>query len=147
MRKITSIIVHCSDSPDNLHIGVDEIRQWHKERGWKDIGYHYVIRRDGLVQRGRPDEVIGAHCQGHNTASIGLCLVGRDKYTPEQAQALHAQIALLQSKYPKAKIYGHYELNSGKTCPNLAMPKVRDALFNTIEDLLAELKSQGRLTE
>jgi N-acetylmuramoyl-L-alanine amidase len=147
MRPITKLILHCSASPDNMDIGVKEITEWHIERGFKTIGYHYVIRRGGLVQRGRQDEEIGAHCKGHNTTSIGICLVGQDKYTPEQGQALHSLFTLLWGRYPKAKAYGHYELDSGKTCPNLAMPKVRDALINSTEDLLKELKSQGRLTE
>jgi N-acetylmuramoyl-L-alanine amidase len=147
MRPITKIIVHCSASPDSRDIGVKEITEWHIQRGFKTIGYHYIIRRDGLVQRGRQDAEIGAHCKGYNTASIGICLVGQDKYTPEQVQGLHGLFALLWSKYPKAKAYGHYELDAGKTCPNLAMPKVRDALLNTVQDLLDELKSQGRLTE
>ena len=76
MREINRIIVHCSATPPDMDIGADEIRGWHKERGWDDIGYHAVIRRDGTIEPGRPVEISGAHAQGHNADSIGVCLVG-----------------------------------------------------------------------
>lgn len=84
MRTIDSIIIHCAYTPPGMDIGATEIRRWHvEERGWKDIGYHYVVRRDGDVEPGRDldgdgdvVEEVGAHAAGHNAHSIGICLVG-----------------------------------------------------------------------
>ena len=78
MRKINKHIIHCSDTPDDRHVTVDDIRAWHIKRGWNDIGYHYIINRDGSLALGRPVEKIGAHCKGNNGDSIGTCLIGRD---------------------------------------------------------------------
>lgn len=66
MRKIDRIVIHCSASPDNRDIGAEEIRQWHKSQGWKDIGYHWVIRRDGTIEQGRKEFDIGSHVKGFN---------------------------------------------------------------------------------
>ena len=63
MRQITEIIIHCSYTPASMDTSVDEIRQWHKARGWRDIGYHYVIRRSGHVDLGRPISLAGAHAR------------------------------------------------------------------------------------
>jgi len=83
MRIIDTVIVHCSATKPSMDIGVDVIRQWHMNKGWSDIGYHYVIRRNGAVELGRDldkdgdvDEEIGAHAYGHNATSIGICLIG-----------------------------------------------------------------------
>lgn len=73
MREVQKHIIHCSDSTFG---DVAEIRRWHIARGFNDVGYHFVIRRDGEVEMGRTLETIGAHCKGHNTNSIGTCLVG-----------------------------------------------------------------------
>ena len=66
MRKITEIIVHCSATPEDQNFTVEDIDRWHKQKGWQGIGYHYVIYLDGSVHKGRNEEVIGAHCLGHN---------------------------------------------------------------------------------
>lgn len=79
IRRITKHIVHCSDSPSG---DVKEIRRWHKERGWDDVGYHFIVRRDGEIEVGRTLDVPGAHCAGHNADSVGTCLVGREVFTP-----------------------------------------------------------------
>ena len=129
MRRITHLVVHCSDSPDTLDIGVKEIRAWHVERGWADIGYHYVVRRDGTVEVGRPEERVGAHVKGHNEASLGICWVGRDAPSPVQREALLRLLAVLARKHSVkvGNVVGHRELAplSGKTCPNLDMHGVR----------------------
>jgi N-acetyl-anhydromuramyl-L-alanine amidase AmpD len=75
-RELELVIVHCSATPPSMDIGVDEIRRWHLDRGWSDIGYHFVIRRDGTVEPGRPVSAVGAHAKGFNATSIGICLVG-----------------------------------------------------------------------
>ena len=67
MRKINLIVIHCSDTYARMDIGVNEIRQWHLQRGFNDIGYHYVIRRDGAIEQGRPIEKPGAHAAGYKT--------------------------------------------------------------------------------
>ena len=77
-RTITELIVHCSATPEGVDYTVDDIRRWHKQQGWSDIGYHYVVYRNGLIVDGRDVDLIGAHCLkgGHNTHSIGICYVG-----------------------------------------------------------------------
>lgn len=116
-----------------MDIGVKEIRSWHEARGWSDIGYHFVIRRDGEVEVGRPLERIGAHCKGHNKHSIGVCLVGGKEGKGDPANNFNiAQIdsakdlleGLIQ-QYPGASFHGHNEFSS-KQCPvidiNLIIP-------------------------
>ena len=132
MRKINKIIVHCSDS----HCGTaEEIDRWHKQRGWKGIGYHFVICNgypwpsrayikgwDGIVQDGRPVEQIGAHCRGHNQDSIGICLIGKRCFTGQQLFiALPFLLARLLREYNLTPddVYGHQDFNQQKTCPNI----------------------------
>jgi len=128
MRKIDTIVVHCSDSGFG---DAGLVREWHLERGWKDIGYHYVIcngfkrkndfieSMDGEVQRGREDDVMGAHVKGHNARSIGICLIATNKYTDNQMTSLKILLSDLMLKYniKPDKIFGHRELFDGKTCP------------------------------
>jgi hypothetical protein len=115
MREITKHIVHCSDS----EVGdVALIRQWHLARGWSDIGYHFVIRRDGEVEVGRMLDVVGAHCQGQNADSVGTCLVGVKDFLPGQFAALKRIHAMLGSMSPGLKVFNHCEFNHDKTCPN-----------------------------
>lgn len=126
MRKISKIIVHCADTPEGRDVRAAEIKRWHtKERGWNDIGYHYVIDLDGTIEPGRPIEVAGAHCTGHNADSIGICYVGgcdakmqpKDTRTEEQKASLITLLKYLVAKYPGAKIYGHRDFSS-KACPS-----------------------------
>lgn len=119
MRVLDTIIVHCADTPETMDIGVNEIRQWHvTDNGWTDIGYHYVIRRNGTVEEGRPLKVAGAHCYGHNSTSIGICLVGRDKFNPEQFKALYKLVTGLKKEFKISVVKGHNEYDEHKTCPN-----------------------------
>jgi N-acetylmuramoyl-L-alanine amidase len=126
MRKINKIIVHCADTPEGRDVCAAEIKRWHtKERGWNDIGYHYVIDLDGTIEPGRPIEVAGAHCTGNNADSIGICYVGgcdakmqpKDTRTEEQKASLITLLKYLVAKYPGAKIYGHRDFSS-KACPS-----------------------------
>ncbi len=124
----TKIILHCSDTPDHMDIGVSEIRTWHvRDNGWRDVGYHYVIRRNGTVELGRDESVIGAHCHGHNTDSLGICWVGRDDITTDQVQSLCNLFCNIRMRWliPSGECYGHAELDPMKTCPRLPMPLVR----------------------
>jgi len=126
MREINQIIIHCSATRPNQDIGVDTIRKWHVEgNGWSDIGYHEVIRRNGLIEAGRPHSKAGAHAKGHNKNSIGICLVGGvDKnnnaqfnFTRAQLMSLLGLVDGLKQKYPKAKVIGHNSVSS-KECPS-----------------------------
>lgn len=128
LRKNTQFLVlHCSATRPVQDIGVSEIRKWHKDKGWTDIGYHFVIRRDGRVEKGRPVGEIGAHVAGHNHYSVGICLVGgidndsfqpQDNFTRAQWSALKALIKDLRLKYPNTKIVGHRDFPGvNKACP------------------------------
>lgn len=126
MRKINSIIIHCSATPEGKDFTVQDIDRWHKQRGWKCIGYHYIIYRDGSVHEGRPVEQIGAHTAGHNAESIGICYIGgvdakgkpKDTRTPQQKEALAKLVAELRHEYniSRQHIYGHCEF-AAKACP------------------------------
>lgn len=126
-RPITKIIVHCTATPEGRDFSVEQIRQCHLARKFSDIGYHYVVYRDGSIHQGRPEETVGAHCTGQNTCSIGVCYVGgevadgshkpKDTRTPAQRKALRELVASLQKKYPGATVHGHYEF-ANKACPS-----------------------------
>ena len=126
MRNIKLLIIHCSATPPSLNIGAIEIDKWHKDRGWSGIGYHYVIRRNGLVECGRPLLKSGAHAKGYNSKSIGICLVGGidgakkpdNNFAAAQFAALTLLLKDLISLFPKADILGHRDLPSvSKACP------------------------------
>ncbi len=126
MRIINEIIIHCSATPEGKDYTVNQIRQWHKQRGFSDIGYHYVVYRDGSIHTGRPIERIGAHCSGHNAYSIGVCYIGgvakdgktpKDTRTAAQKASLIKLIKDLRKKYPNATIHGHREY-ANKACPS-----------------------------
>ena len=125
MRTITLLIIHCSATPEGKDYTVQDIDRWHKARGWKGIGYHYVIYRDGSIHKGRPEEQVGAHCLNHNKHSIGICYIGgttadnkkaKDTRTPEQKAALRALLVELKQSYPRALIMGH-NVFANKACP------------------------------
>lgn len=126
MRQIKEIILHCSATPEGKDYTVDTIRKWHKARGFNNIGYHYVIYRDGTVHLGRPLQQIGAHTTGHNSYSIGICYIGgcaKDGRTPKDTRTLEQKLAMYQllhdllETYPKATVHGHYEF-ANKACPS-----------------------------
>lgn len=134
MRPLSEIIVHCTATRAEWWAGrptadkVAEVRQWHvRDRGWRDIGYHFLIDRDGTVATGRPLDQVGAHVAGHNTGTIGISLFGghggattdkfEDNFTSEQDAALRNLIANLQNRFPSiSKISGHHEY-ANKACP------------------------------
>lgn len=125
MRVIDKIIIHCSATPERKHFTTEDINNWHIQRGFKNIGYHYVIYLDGSIHKGRPEEEIGAHCTGANTTSIGICYIGgidaltrkpKDTRTDAQKESLVKLVNELKNKYPSATVLGHNEL-SNKDCP------------------------------
>ena len=126
-RKETKyIVIHCSLSKPSMKVDAKVIDQWHRARGWLQIGYARVIKRDGTIEQGRGDDELQAHCEGYNHCSTSVCLVGglsednknTDNFTGEQWDSLKKLLAELVIKYPQARIIGHYELNEHKTCPN-----------------------------
>ncbi len=127
MRPIRRHIIHCSAS---MHGDVKEIRRWHIERGWADIGYHYVIRQDGEVEVGRLLHEVGAHCAGHNADSVGTCLIGTTQFTGAQFAKLHKVHAQLVALFPGITAHGHREFNPGKTCPNFNVASVLNERAN-----------------
>ena len=132
MRHIDSIVVHCTASPDYMDIGAATIRKWHLDRGWSDNGYHYVIRRNGEIEKGREDRLPGAHARGANASSIGIVWVGTDNPSQEQEKSLFSLIHFLMGKYNIKidNVKGHCEaVKTDKTCPNLNMNRVRAELI------------------
>ena len=126
MRTITLIVVHCSAVRPDQMSSAAQIDTWHRQRGFHlGIGYHYVVRRNGEVEAGRPEWMVGAHCKNHNAHSIGVCYEGgldirgqpADTRTPQQKAALRQLLAELHGRYPRALIVGHHDLNPQKACP------------------------------
>jgi len=126
MRTIKEIIVHCSATPEGRHVTVQDIRAWHKQRGFSDIGYHYVIYLDGSIHEGRSVKLTGAHCKYHNQHSIGVCYIGgvakdcktpKDTRTEAQKKALRSLLKHLKQQHPGARIFGHRDF-AAKACPS-----------------------------
>ena len=124
--KTDWIVIHCSATRPIQDIGAKEIRSWHKAKGWTDIGYHYVIRRDGTVEKGRGVDEIGSHVQGRNSRSVGVCMVGgiddsmraANNFTRPQWAALKKIVADLVKRYPTARVLGHRDFPGvSKECP------------------------------
>lgn len=126
MRTITLIIIHCSATPEGRSLSFEECRRDHiMHRHFRDIGYHFYITRDGTVHDGRPIEKVGAHCEGHNSHSIGICYEGgldangkpAETRTEAQRKALKSLVERMHRLFPKALIVGHHDLNPRKACP------------------------------
>lgn len=150
MANISNIIIHCSDSSFG---SASLIRSWHLQNGWSDIGYHFVVLNgfvspggpngspltlpllDGMVEVGRRldgDNLllgleIGAHALGYNDRSVGICLIGRDRFSEAQfrnSAALIRHLAMLW-KVPAKNILGHYQVTGNRTCPNFDVPEFK----------------------
>lgn len=131
MRSINLIVIHCSATTESQDIGRKEIDQWHKQRGWNGIGYHWVIRRDGTVEQGRSEAQPGSHTQGRNKNSIGVCMIGgvrrqgdklipEDNFTPAQWASLKRLTLQLLNRYPNADVRGHRDF-ANKACPSFSV--------------------------
>lgn len=139
MRYINEIIIHCTATPPGMDVGVKEINAWHFARGWKGCGYHYVVRLDGTVERGRYLSQPGAHCSGHNAHSIGIAYVGgvdeqgrpKDTRTEAQKTALRQLIAKHVNANTITKIRGHRDY-AAKACPCFDAKKEYENMAKTI---------------
>ena len=124
-REIKLLVIHCSATRCNVSFPVERLRECHLQRGFRDIGYHFYITRNGEIHRGRALEKVGAHCRNHNAHSVGVCYEGgldangkpKDTRTLEQKGALLALLRELKRQFPKALIVGHRDLNPMKGCP------------------------------
>ena len=126
----TKIILHCSATPEGVDFGAIDIDKWHKQRGFKKIGYHYVIRLNGTIEKGREENEMGSHCLNQNLHSIGICYIGglsKDKKTPKDTRTEEQKIAIkglvnsLIRKYRdkegiELSVHGHNEF-ARKACP------------------------------
>lgn len=127
MSKITHIVCHYSATYADQNLTVKDIDAMHRARGWRGVGYHHVIRRDGIVEPGRPEYEVGAHVGGQNSGKIGICCIGGteratgpnvgvDNRTPAQIEAQIKLIRELLKRYPGAQIVGHRDL-APTQCP------------------------------
>lgn len=128
-RNILFIAIHCAATFPSMHVDAARIKKWHLERGFNDIGYHFIIARDGTIELGRPISVTGAHVAGYNSTSIGICWIGgvrdenhkeaEDNRTDEQKSTLKQLINELLAEYPKAIVQGHRDFPKVyKACPS-----------------------------
>lgn len=128
MRKIEKIIVHCTATPEGRDVSVADVTRWHRARGFRTIGYHYLIGLDGKVYPGRPLEQVGAHCVGQNAKSVGVCYVGgcdkqmhpKDTRTAAQRESLRQLVSELKARFPGATLHGHREF-AAKACPSFGV--------------------------
>lgn len=140
LKEVKYLAVHCSATPASQNIGVNDVDRMHRLRGFLRIGYHYVIRRDGTIEKGREDSQVGAHVQDFNSVSLGICLIGgvekdtdvkrnangavtklvaQDNFTDAQKDSLEELLKHLKKTYPKAIIQGHRDFpNVAKDCPS-----------------------------
>jgi len=126
MRPINEIIIHCSATKPSMDIGADWIRRVHVQQNkWSDIGYHYIVRRNGAVEVGRHISHVGAHCNGHNIGTIGICMVGgisetgrpENNFTPDQFESVQLLINSMVNMFPGIiKLSGHNDY-ANKACP------------------------------
>ena len=130
-RQITdTIVIHCTQTPADMEVDVEKVTQWHRDRGFDTIGYHYLIKRDGTLQTGRNEDVVGAHAVAVNGTSIGIALVGggtvdmgwENNFNSEQFDTLKSIILRLKDKYDIEKIIGHYQVEESKECPSFDVP-------------------------
>lgn len=129
---IKHITVHCSASPASVYVDAKVLDRWHRERGFLKIGYHFVIKRDGTVQKGRSIDEVGAHVQGHNSGNLGICLAGgcdkgmkpEDNFTEDQYHSLAVLIGNLKEQFPDAVVLGHRDWpDVAKACPSFDVRK------------------------
>jgi hypothetical protein len=147
-REITLIVIHCSASPDGVSLfegepgapgfttPVEVIDRWHAKRGfrralqWRErmnpdlasIGYHFVLYTNGATVTGRHMDEVGAHVVGNNLTSLGICMIGTERFTRDQWRSLKQLVELLQLKYPSARVCGHRDLSPDQNNDGLVEP-------------------------
>ncbi len=146
----TKIIVHCAATPNGKKFTIAQIDDWHRERGFRrtkpgrarewltSVGYHFVIRLSGEVERGRDEDEVGAHTAGENVGSLGICLIGTDRFTPAQWAALGALIDDLKKRHAITSVLGHRDYNSAKECPCFDVAMWEASRSIPAENLLAD---------
>ena len=126
--KIKYITIHCSATPANRNVDAKIIDGWHRKRGFKKIGYHYVIRRDGFIEKGRMEDEVGAHVLKANKGNIGICLCGNGKWTQAQTRSFRELVDELKYRYPDAEVRPHNWFQSArrqrKSCPKFELNTV-----------------------
>lgn len=137
-KQTTMIILHCSATREGQDVKASKIKKWHLNRGFSDIGYHYIVDLDGTIEKGRDESLVGAHCSGKNATSIGICYVGgcdqnlnpKDTRTDAQKKAMKTLVHQLMEKYniPLNNVYGHYQFCSYKECPSVKIEQLREDL-------------------
>ena len=135
MRKIDFIALHCSDSDHEHHNNADTIDEWHKIRGWSQIGYNFFIRSNGTIEVGRPVDLIPAHIRGHNKNSVAICLHGKNHFTDKQFRSCAKLCNLLMKVFNLSQldIIAHNNLDKNKSCPNFEISKVTSLLDDVRE--------------
>ena len=125
--KTDTIVIHCSATPKDMDVDAAKIKHWHTvDNGWDDIGYHYVIKRDGTLEVGREEHRTGSHARQVNGTSIGICMIGgsnkngdwENNFNEEQFSTLKEIVTKLKDKYNIEKVIGHYEVDDVKKCPS-----------------------------
>lgn len=125
-RRIDWIVLHCSATKEGYSFDAKDIRRWHRQLGWSDIGYNYVIKLDGTIEEGRNVHKIPSHVKGYNTHSLGICYIGgldanmkaKDTRTEAQKASMLQLLTELKKMYPNAKIQGHKDFPKvAKACP------------------------------
>lgn len=132
--KPTEIILHCAATKEGSDFSIKNIDEWHKQRGFKKVGYHYVIKLDGTIENGRDENEVGAHCLNHNSKSIGICYIGgvdkdgkpKDTRTSQQKESMYKLVNHLMERYsiPLSNVYGHYQF-ANKACPSFKIEDFR----------------------
>lgn len=120
MRAISLLVIHCTATREGIDYNVDTVRTWHKYRGFKDIGYHFLIHLDGTIERGRPWDIPGAHAKGYNSESIGVAYCGgtdrhgdpKDTRTVAQVHALRCVVSFMRAMFPLIAVVGHRDLST-----------------------------------
>lgn len=131
-ENVKFIAIHCSATPPSMDIGAWDIDRMHRLRGFLTLGYHFVIRRDGTVEPGRPLDKMGAHVESHNHCSVGVCLIGgvdeetkrraEDNFTEDQLASLYGLVKKLRLQFPQATVQGHRDFpNVAKDCPSFSV--------------------------
>lgn len=129
--KTTKIILHCSATPEGKDYKAADIDRWHRNQGWEMCGYHFIVDLDGTIEKGRPEEMVGAHVSGHNSDSIGICYIGgcdknmkaKDTRTEAQKQSMYKLVNELMVKYKLTltNVYCHNSFTSAKECPSFKL--------------------------